>query len=336
MEQAAEQWRVLGLGERELLVYEALLNSVRYESRAALALDVSLTVPQVTAALDALGELGFAHPAPAGDSGLPIAVSPATAIRNRIHLRRAYLLGASSELEVLTASADRLASQVLGSGADPQNVGIETVRGRGAISERVTALLASAQSEVNLLDRPPYASTAAGGKPAPLAVTDLVQRGVRVRVVVDRAGLDFPGRARGLGELAEQGVEIRLAPNLPTKLITVDRQITLLPPTDAADPTGAAMVVKDALLGNALMPLFEEVWQRALPIGLGETGTVTEEDKELLTMLASGLKDEAIARRLDVHVRTVRRRITSLMASLNADTRFQAGIQAVRKGWLPA
>lgn len=53
-------------------------------------------------------------------------------------------------------------------------------------------------------------------------------------------------------------------------------------------------MVSDALLGNALVPLFEEVWQRAVPIGPGGTEAVTDEDRELLTMLASGLK-EAIA-----------------------------------------
>ncbi|MER5896942.1 LuxR C-terminal-related transcriptional regulator [Streptomyces sp. NPDC001876] len=335
MEQASEQWRILGLGDGELAVYEALLGPDRHGSPTGLARSLGMTAHQVTAALDQLLERGFLHPEPA-EGRLPAAVNPTTAIRNRIHLRRAQLLSASSDLEVLTASVDRLAAQVLGRAADPQGTGIETVRDQKAVAERVNALLASAQSEVNLLDRPPYASSAPDGMPQPLDVTDLVRRGVRVRVVVDRAGLEYPGRARGLGELAEQGVEIRVAPDLPTKLITVDRQVTLLPPTDAADPTDAALVVSDALLGNALVPLFEEVWQRAIPIAPGGTEAVTEEDRELLTMLASGLKDEAIARRLDLHVHTVRRRISRLMAYLNAETRFQAGIQAVRKGWLPA
>lgn len=288
---------------------------------------------QAAAALGRLLELGFVHPAQADDR-LPTAVSPATAIRNQIHLRRARLLAASADLESLTASADRLAAQILGRSAAPQATGIETVKGGRAIAERVTALLASAAAEVNLLDRPPYASSAPDGMPAPLGVADLVRRGVRVRVVVDRSGLEFPSRARGLAVLVDQGVEIRVAPNLPTKLITVDRQVTLLPPTDAADPTQAALVVSDALLGNALVPLFEEVWQRALPVGLGGAEAVTGGDGELLTMLASGLKDEAIARRLDLHVHTVRRRISRLMTYLSAETRFQAGIQAVRKGWL--
>nr|WSW70649.1 LuxR C-terminal-related transcriptional regulator [Streptomyces sp. NBC_00995] len=82
------------------------------------------------------------------------------------------------------------------------------------------------------------------------------------------------------------------------------------------------------------MPLFDSVWERALPIGPVTHDRITEEDRELLTMLAFGLKDEAMARRLEIHVHTVRRRITRLMQALNAETRFQAGVQAALRGWL--
>lgn len=194
--------------------------------------------------------------------------------------------------------------------------------------------MVSASEEVALLDRPPYAASQPDGMPAPLDVAEPVRRGVRVRVAVDRGGLSFQGRARGLGDLALQGVQIRVGTDLPTKLITVDRRVTLLPPTDAADPTASALVVSDSLLSNALVPLFESVWERAVPIGSVTHDRITGEDRELLTMLASGLKDEAMARRLDIHVHTVRRRITRLMQALNAETRFQAGVQAALRGWL--
>ncbi|WP_236246648.1 helix-turn-helix domain-containing protein [Streptomyces sp. CC210A] len=51
-------------------------------------------------------------------------------------------------------------------------------------------------------------------------------------------------------------------------------------------------------------------------------------------LLAAGLKDEAIARRLGVHVHTARRRITRLLDALDARTRFQAGARATARGWL--
>jgi DNA-binding NarL/FixJ family response regulator len=47
-----------------------------------------------------------------------------------------------------------------------------------------------------------------------------------------------------------------------------------------------------------------------------------------------GAKDETIARQLGVSLRTVRRRVAELMDELGASTRFQAGMEAVRRGLL--
>ncbi|WP_017242343.1 helix-turn-helix transcriptional regulator [Streptomyces sp. SS] len=328
-------WEELGLGPDELTLYEALLTSPRPASIADLARAAGVLPDRVPPALGTLASQGFVLPPTPGET-LPGVVPPATALRNLIHLRQAELLGRSARLEVFSASVDRLAARLSGGVPDERASGIETVRGREAIAARVRSLMTSATSELALLDRPPYASHDGRGTPAPLAVTDLVERGVTVRVVVDRDGLDAPGRVRGLNELAGRGVEIRVAPDLPTKLIVVDGRVSLLPPTDAADPTASALVVKDATLHHVLVPLFESVWDRAVPIGRDARDGVTPQDREILTLLASGLKDEAIARRLDVHVHTVRRRIKALLLVLDADTRFQAGVQALRRGWLTA
>lgn len=326
-------WEELGLGPDELTLYEALLAPRRPASLAALGQAAGLPSARVATALGTLTDQGFALPPAPGDA-LPSVVPPATALRNLIQLRQAELLGRSARLEMFSASVDRLAARLPGGVPDERSSGIEAVRGQEAIAARVRALMASATSELTLLDRPPYASRGGSGTPAPLGVADLVERGVAVRVVVDRDGFDHPGRVRGLNELADQGVSIRVARDLPTKLIVADRRVSLLPPTDAADPTASALVVKDAMLHHVLVPLFESVWDRAMPIGPGDQGDVTADDRELLTLLASGLKDEAIARRMNVHVHTVRRHIKRLLRVLNAETRFQAGVQALRKGWL--
>ncbi|WP_217368154.1 LuxR C-terminal-related transcriptional regulator [Kitasatospora sp. MMS16-BH015] len=57
-------------------------------------------------------------------------------------------------------------------------------------------------------------------------------------------------------------------------------------------------------------------------------------DLAILRMLASGAKDRAIARALGIGERTVLRRIQTLLETLHADTRFQAGVQAAQRGWL--
>jgi DNA-binding NarL/FixJ family response regulator len=58
------------------------------------------------------------------------------------------------------------------------------------------------------------------------------------------------------------------------------------------------------------------------------------EQRELLRLLATGLPDTAIARRMSLAPRTLARRISSLYQMLQADNRFQAGAAAERLGLL--
>lgn len=61
---------------------------------------------------------------------------------------------------------------------------------------------------------------------------------------------------------------------------------------------------------------------------------LTEQQTAVLRLLASGAKDEAIARNLGVSVRTVTRIVAELTSELGATSRFQAGVLAARLGWL--
>ena len=46
------------------------------------------------------------------------------------------------------------------------------------------------------------------------------------------------------------------------------------------------------------------------------------------------MKDEQIARELGLSLRTVRRRVAEVLDELGATSRFQAGVEAVRRGWV--
>ncbi|MFJ9796588.1 helix-turn-helix domain-containing protein [Streptomyces sp. NPDC101145] len=398
----------LGLGEAEERAYEALLleRADRVEELARL---LGLPRERVDTALDRLVEHGFAHPAdPAEGGGLPHPAAPAAAIRTLIDRRQAELHRRVVELERLRLTAERLAARRT---AGPAGGGcaVEVVTGRDAAGERAGRLLAGAEREVLLMDRAPYGALGTG-----LDVGGLLARGVEVRAVLDRAGLSSPARARAVAALARRGLRVRIAAGVPTRLVAVDRRVTLLPPSDAADPGAYALVVADARLREALVPLFDAVWDRATPWhgtpsgehgggaygrdgaasgdrrdGAGDQDGAARDDhrggagdrdgdrlaagdrdgtasgdrgdgagdpkgdrlaagdrdgaghgcggpeqRELLRLLAAGLKDEAIARRLGVHVHTARRRISRLLEALEARTRFQAGAQATARGWL--
>ncbi|MFB7308012.1 helix-turn-helix domain-containing protein [Streptomyces sp. NPDC056192] len=324
----------LGLGEDEERTYEALLRQ-RAAKPEELARVLGIPRERLNAALTRLSDHGFTTPGDAA-SALPHPAAPAAAIRTLIHRRQAELHLRSAELERLMMSADRIAGRLMEGSPSASEGGIEVVTGTRAVGERAESLLASAEQEVMVLDRPPYAKgpeNADSSRSPGLDIKALLDRGIEVRTVIDREGLSYPGRMRSLNTLISHGLRARVTTGVPTKLIIVDRRITLLPPTETTDPTATALVVGDALLRNALVPLFETVWDQATPLG-GADASLPETQKELLGLLASGLKDEAIARRMGVHVHTARRRISQLLDSLNAETRFQAGAQAILRGWL--
>lgn len=102
------------------------------------------------------------------------------------------------------------------------------------------------------------------------------------------------------------------------------------------------MVVRPCALLDALLYIFDTLWELATPITFGPDGVgehdhrraISAHDRRLLTLLATGMTDQAIARHLGLSYRTARRRIAALMGALGAESRFQAGVQASRNGWL--
>jgi DNA-binding CsgD family transcriptional regulator len=150
---------------------------------------------------------------------------------------------------------------------------------------------------------------------------DAVSRGAVVRLVVcDPAGL---------GQHA--GVTIRTAATLPARLVVLDRSRALV---STADTAAENVLVTDRGLVALLCAMFERIWVDARPFDRPSDG-LTDQQSTALRLLADGHTDEAIAKRLGVSARTVRRMVTGLMTRLGARGRFQAGVHAVQAGWLP-
>jgi DNA-binding CsgD family transcriptional regulator len=130
----------------------------------------------------------------------------------------------------------------------------------------------------------------------------------------------------------EEGEEIRLIDHMPTRLFVISGTHAVLP-----EPLGFAdeprLLVRQGALVEALTLLFELYWERSVAVPELE-GARPDQRAFLLRQLASGVKDEQIARTLGLSLRTVRRRVSDLMIELGVDTRFQAGAEAVRRGWL--
>src|SRR6185503_11517539 len=106
-------------------------------------------------------------------------------------------------------------------------------------------------------------------------------------------------------------------------------------PLDANGVVDSVLVVRAPTVVSSLARLFELLWAQAWPLPVwdrsAEPDPADPVDHELLALLATGVKDEAIARDLGISVRTLGRRIGRLLESLGARTRFQAGLLASRQ-----
>lgn len=92
------------------------------------------------------------------------------------------------------------------------------------------------------------------------------------------------------------------------------------------------VLIRHPMLVRVFIELFERLFALALPVPA--SGREVDPDLELLSLLGSGLKDEAIARYLGCSLRTVRRRVAVLMDRFGADTRFQLGMAVAETGAL--
>ncbi|MET8506535.1 helix-turn-helix domain-containing protein [Streptomyces sp. NPDC004787] len=165
-----------------------------------------------------------------------------------------------------------------------------------------------------------------------------LEQGIRVRAIYAHEHATRPDVAELLDARSELGAEIRVAAVVPLNMIIIDQQYAMLPirPEDARK---GAILARGRALVRSYLGLFEHCWHTAVPYGSGAAAErggdgLSEQQRAALRMLATGMKDEKIARSLGVSLRTVSRMLSELMQELGATSRFEAGVRAVRMGWL--
>jgi DNA-binding CsgD family transcriptional regulator len=163
-----------------------------------------------------------------------------------------------------------------------------------------------------------------------------LQTGLVSRLIVPSATLEDPASMIAARILAQHGEQARAMPVTPLSLMVFDDRVALVP-IDPADSMRGALAVRNRSLVLAMTALFELAWEQARPLFAEYSSSGTDlpaRDLELLNLLQLGLQDESIARHLSLGVRTVRRDVARLLSTLGARSRFEAGVLAVRRGWL--
>ncbi|WBB64407.1 helix-turn-helix transcriptional regulator [Streptomyces sp. WMMC500] len=321
----------IGLDDVQESAYRALV-ALGAADVPELARRLTLPEPEAVRTLRRLEQQGLAAQSSARP-GRWVAAPPTVALG-------ALLIQQRHELERAELAAALLAEEYRAEAGEPADVHdlVEVVTGAGAVAHRFLQLQLGAEREVcALVTREPLAVRSQDNT----AEEKAAGRGVRFRVVLERARLLAPGTVAEAAEALRRNEELRVADVVPTKLVIADGATAMVPMfAGAGEP--AALVVHASGLLESLTGLFESLWRQSLPLRLNAGGTAVAEqapdgpdavDLQILGLLLAGLTDASAAKQLDLGLRTVQRRVKRLMEIAGVHTRLQLGWYAHERGW---
>ncbi|MFE4359707.1 helix-turn-helix transcriptional regulator [Kitasatospora sp. NPDC001119] len=318
----------------DVAVYSWVLEHHRLEP-AAIAADLGLDPDRAAASVRRLSALRLVYPDPQ-DPTAGYAVAPEAAmarlaapVEARIRREQEELARGQAQLVGFFPHYQR-GGRVAGAGE-----GVEVISSLQEVRAALDRASDSCRSEV-------LASQPGGGSRVPEAMEEalgrdraLLARGVRMRTLYHHTAR-FNGPSQAYVEAASPlGGEYRTVHELFGRIIVFDRELAFIP---ASDGSWGAVAIRQESLVAYLCEIFEQSWSCARPFSAatadGLEQVSQEIDRTILRLLAAGLKDETIARRLGMSLRTARRHIADIMGQLDAESRFQAGVAAARTGLL--
>ena len=243
----------------------------------------------------------------------------------RVRLRTEQLEAVRGLLPALSAE------HVSATAPTHEGVVVERVHG-GDVLQLLRSMAASSAGDLLWLRPDQWRLSTAHG--ADDWVREMVASGRRSRAIYPARVLEESPET--IRRRADAGEHVRILAEVPCRLAIAGTAAALMS-EDFGRPTERRLVIRQPALVEALTVMFEGLWEKAMSV----PGLDTKPDAEgasdqrlLLLELAGGAKDEQIARALGMSVRTVRRRVADVMDELGADSRFQAGVEAVRRGWI--
>lgn len=207
------------------------------------------------------------------------------------------------------------------------------VRGVRQVSAALAGLAASARHELLTFDDPVASAARAIPEPflelAGACMRTAAERAGSVRRIVPRHALpQLAGTVRAAGHA-------RLTQSIPFKMIVVDRRVAAVP-LDLELLYNGLLLISDPVVVEALVRAHQACWDAGEEL----TGAVVphrelpRQLRPVLEALLAGQTDEAAAARLGMSSRTYSRRVGELMSALGTTSRFRAGAEAARRGWV--
>lgn len=322
----------LGLTPAEWLLYRELLWNPR-ASLADLARGIGDDAGDIEADLTRLESLGLVVESASAPSRLR-PVYPQVGLQRILHEKLNAHDEEARRLRTLDEQITQFTDEFSEHRRDYEVSLLNEISDPAEMTSRVNELTRDAREEVQSFVT--HTVAPASLEQARRGDRELLDRGVRARVIYLASALEDEPTREYLHWLEGEGALVRVAPSLPIRMIIFDGAAAVVS-RRALDPGHGALIVQSPGLIAALVSLFEAYWALAASIAANgqPAGTgPTRMEQDVLALLAQGMKDDAIAHRLDLSVRTVRRVLNQLYERTGSESRFELGVKATRFGWL--
>lgn len=326
------------LGKQALALYEFVSSQADATVQQA-SVSLAMRITDVEAAWQELLDRRLIAPAFEGADAY-IAVAPEVALvqlvdddERRIQQLRSAVAEQRSELLPLGPMYRDARDSLLASSQ------VEVVENRDTVQRLILDFGRRVTNEV-LIVQPGRGSTVEVQEESDLKDAELLEAGIARRTLMHDRRRDHVPTVRSVERLGELGAEFRTVPTLPVRLLVFDRTKAIVSRhREKNDP--AALVIRDPDVATVFARLFDTVWDYATPFEVcpeaeqaPDAVKLSATQQAILEGLSIGMTDESLAGRLQMSVRTCRRHISGLFEILGAESRFQAGVLAAKRGWL--
>lgn len=285
----------------------------------------------VRSVLECLTDAGSVE-AQGGEPSRWVATRPRLAFVDFLSRLRAEYTKLTERTTSLSSVLDELQAAMLAeTNREQVQPGVEKIRVPEDLQTTLTELVVGARHSVRAM-HPTVASDDAVRVDFS-ADRALYERGIEIRSIYphtarrQREGLNY------LRHVQEIGGQCRTTVSVPSRVVLVDDRVAVLQSRSCGE---GGVIARDPNIVAFFAQFFEDAWDSALPVSEYDYDKDVWREIELLVLveLSTGRSDEAIARRLDISTRTLRRYITGLYERFGVATRFQLGVAAARAGVL--
>ncbi|MFI2286458.1 helix-turn-helix transcriptional regulator [Streptomyces niveus] len=279
-----------------------------------------------------LVDMALVHPDPLDEAWMcPVPPSAALA-----HLLQPIAREIHERVRLSASLVDSLAPLSAVVAEDP-NLSITTLDGHVLIDAKVGEAARAATREI-LTVQPGFSrerKLMMAGLSRSLAA---IERGARLRHLYQHPARYSPHIKEYLEQVPADRLEVRTVEQTVERLIIVDRTVAFIP---ASANRHTALEIRHPALITYLVQVYEVLWSQATPMTerppiLSPDAAVTSVQRGIARLLAEGITDESVARRMGISVRTCRAHIAKLMQALNASSRTHLGVLLIQSGLVDA